>query len=169
MQNWSVQRATAGKEYELNKEVISIGRAPTCDVVLEDQYASRQHAELRRVETAYQVHDLHSKNGVMVDGIRLALGGTAWLQDGSEVQFASTRFRVQDPSATLTAPALIAVREPGLRVEQATRQVFVDGMVLDPPLSVKQFDLSGIFIKTGRVEQDEIAQAASAKLRGRYL
>ena len=38
------------------------------EIMLEDQYASRQHAEVRRIESAYQVHDLHSKNGVLVDG-----------------------------------------------------------------------------------------------------
>jgi hypothetical protein len=158
----------AGKEYELNKEIISIGRANNCDVVLDDQYASRQHAEIRWIESVYQVHDLQSKNGVLVDGVRLALGATAWLQDGSELQFASTRFRFQDPSATLTAPALIAVREPGLRVEAATRQVFVDGIVLDPPLSVKQFDLLWyLYQNRGRVvSKDEIAQAVWPEAEG---
>jgi DNA-binding response OmpR family regulator len=158
----------AGTEYELEKEIITVGRAPTCEIMLEDQYASRQHAELRRIESAYQVHDLHSKNGVLVDGVRLAPGATAWLQDGSEVQFASTRFRFQDPSATLTAPALIAVREPGLRVEAPTRQVFVDGVVLDPPLSVKQFDLLWyLYQNRGRVvSKDEIAQAVWPEAQG---
>jgi DNA-binding response OmpR family regulator len=158
----------AGTEYELTKEIITVGRGNTSDIVLEDQFASRQHAEIRRVEIAYQVHDLQSKNGVTVDGTRLAPGGTAWLQDGSEVQFASTRFRFQDPSATLTAPALIAVREPGLRVEPATRQVFVDGAVLDPPLSVKQFDLLWyLYQNRGRVvSKDEIAQAVWPEAQG---
>lgn len=158
----------AGTEYELTKEIMAIGRTPASDIVLEDQFASRQHAEIRRVEIAYQVHDLQSKNGVTVDGVRLAPGGTAWLQDGSEVQFASTRFRFQDPSATLTAPALIAVREPGLRVEAATRQVFVDGAVLDPPLSVKQFDLLWyLYQNRGRVvSKDEIAQAVWPEAQG---
>ncbi|RIK39216.1 MAG: transcriptional regulator [Chloroflexi bacterium] len=158
----------AGTEYELTKEIIAVGRSNTSDIVLEDQFASRQHAEIRRVEVTYQVHDLKSKNGVTVDGVRLAPGGTAWLQDGSEVQFASTRFRFQDPSATLTAPALIAVREPGLRVEPATRQVFVDGAVLDPPLSVKQFDLLWyLYQNRGRVvSKDEIAQAVWPEAQG---
>jgi DNA-binding response OmpR family regulator len=158
----------AGKEYELVKELINIGRASTSDIVLDDQFASRQHAEIRRIDGAYQVHDLQSKNGVLVDGVLLAKGATAWLQDGSEVQFASTRYRFQDPSATLTAPALIAVREPGLRVELATRQVFVDGVVLDPPLSVKQFDLLWyLYQNRGRVvSKDEIAQAVWPEAQG---
>jgi DNA-binding response OmpR family regulator len=158
----------AGKEYELTQELTSIGRAATSAIVLEDQFASRHHAEIRRVETAYQLHDLQSKNGVIVDGVRLPPGGTAWLQDGAEIQFASTRFRFYDPSATLTAPALIAVREPGLRVDIATRQVYVDGVVLEPALSVKQFDLLWyLYQNRGRVvSKDEIAQAVWPEVQG---
>ncbi len=158
----------AGTEYELSKAIMVVGRATTADIILEDQFASRQHAEIRQIDGAYQVHDLQSKNGVFVNGEQLATGATAWLQDGIEVQFASTRYRFQDPSATLTAPALIAVREPGLRVEQATRQVFVDGAVLDPPLSVKQFDLLWfLYQNRGRVvSKDEIAQAVWPEAQG---
>ena len=157
-----------GTEYELAEEICTIGRAPASHIVLEDQFASRQHAEIRRIEIAYQVHDLKSKNGILIDGVRLSPGATAWLQDGNELQFASTRFRFQDPSATLTAPALMAVGEPGLRVELATRQVFVDGVVLDPPLSVKQFDLLWyLFQNRGRVvSKDEIAQAVWPEAQG---
>jgi DNA-binding response OmpR family regulator len=158
----------AGVEYELTKEITTVGRATTSDVVLEDQFASRQHGEIRRIEIAYQVHDLQSKNGVVVNGARLAPGATAWLQDGSEVQFASTRFRFHDPSATMTAPALLAVREPGLHIDLATRQVHVDGLLLDPPLSVKQFDLLWfLYQNRGRVvSKDEIAQAVWPEAQG---
>ena len=85
-----------------------------------------------------------------------------------EIQFASTRYRFYDPSATLTAPSLFAVREPGLRVDLATRQVYVDGEQLDPPLSVKQFDLIWfLYQNRGRVvSKDEIAQAVWPEAEG---
>ena len=158
----------AGEEYELNKEIICVGRSADADIMLEDQFASRRHAEIRHIDNAYQVHDLSSKNGVYVNGRRLAEGATAWIGDGSELQFASTHFRFQDPSATVTAPALIAVQEPALRVDQTTRRVFVDGVLLEPPLSVKQFDLLWfLFQNRGRVvSKDEIAQAVWPEARG---
>ncbi len=151
----------AGTEYELAKAVVTVGRAADSDIVLEDQFASRRHAELRRVDGAYQVLDLESKNGVAVNGQRLTLGATAWIEDGSELRFASTAFRFNDPAATVTAPSLVAVREPALRVDVTTRQVFVDGVLLDPPLSAKQFDLLWyLYQSRGRVvSKDEIAQA----------
>lgn len=148
-----------GREYELTDEVTGVGRADTSQIVLADSFASRQHGEIYRIDNGYQIRDLGSKNGVYVRGQRLGPDGRVWLNDGDEVQFASTRFRFLDPSATVTAPSLMAVREPGLRVEMATRQVYVDGVVLDPPLSVKQFELLWyLYENRGRaVSKDEIA------------
>jgi hypothetical protein len=158
----------AGREYELDQELTTVGRSSTSTLLLDDPYASRHHAEIRRVDNAYQVHDLGSKNGVIVDGRRLPEGGTAWLTEGSEVQFASTRFRFQDPSATITAPSLLAVREPPLRIDAATRQVYVFGRKLEPPLSAKQFELLWfLYQNRGRaLSKDEIAQAVWPEAQG---
>jgi len=158
----------AGEEIELSQEVTTVGRAADAGVRLEDPYASRRHAEILRLEQGYQVRDLHSKNGVFIDGKRLEPGGSAWLTDGAEVQFASTRFRFHDPAATVTAPALFAVGEPGLRVDITTRQVYIDGVLLEPPLSAKQFDLLWfLYQNRGRVvSKDEIAQAVWPEAHG---
>ena len=71
-----VSGPNAGQEYELNQELIVVGRASEAAVRLEDQFASRRHAEVRHIDNAYQVQDLQSKNGVSVDGRRLPGGGT---------------------------------------------------------------------------------------------
>ncbi len=157
-----------GQEIELNQEIMAVGRAVDAGVRLEDPYASRQHAEILRLERGYQVRDLQSKNGVLVNGQRLAPGGTAWLSEGTELQFASTRFRFYDPAATVTAPALMAVGEPGLRIDPQTRQVYVDNHLLAPPLSVKQFELLWfLYQNRGRVvSKDEIAQAVWPEAQG---
>lgn len=158
----------AGAEYELIHDRTLVGRANDVHLLLEDQFASRHHAEIHREDSAYRVLDLQSKNGVFVNGTRVPLGETEWLADGSEVQFASTRFRFYDPSATVTAPSLQAVHEPGLRIETSTRQVYVDGAIVDPPLSVKQFDLLWfLFQNRGRVvSKDEIAAAVWPESQG---
>ncbi len=157
-----------GQEYELTQEVTRVGRALDCDIVLVDPYASRRHAEIWRREDAYWIRDLESKNGVYVDGKRLGPGAGAWLDDGTVVQFASTRFRFHDPGATITAPSLIAARERGLRVDPVTRQVYVDGRRLDPPLSPKQFDLLWyLYQNRGRpVSKDEIAAHVWSEAQG---
>ncbi len=149
----------AGTEYELSEEQMLIGRSADASVVVDDGFASRQHAELHYIDDAFRLHDLESKNGVFVNGSRLSPGATAWLEDGDELQFASTRYRFHDPSATITAPFLEALPEEGIRVDSATRQVFIDGKALLPPLSVKQFDLLWyLYQNRGRVvSKDELA------------
>jgi pSer/pThr/pTyr-binding forkhead associated (FHA) protein len=158
----------AGTEYELPPKPQIIGRSADAHIILEDQFASRRHAEIRQEDGAYLIHDLGSKNGVLVNGQRLEAGAVAWLEDGAEIQLASTLFRFHDPAATVTAPALIAVRESGLRIDLATRQVYVDGRQLHPPLSVKQFDLLWFLYRNrGRVvSKDEIAQAVWPENQG---
>ena len=153
-----------GIEYELAKNLLVMGRAVDCDIVVDDQFASRRHAEVLRNEDSYQIHDLQSKNGVVIDGHRLSAGGTAWLHDGSEIQVASTLYRFLDPAVTVTAPSLIALRERGLRVDITTRQVFVDGELLEPPLSAKQFDLLWFLYQNRNrvVSKDEISEAVWA-------
>lgn len=158
----------AGTEFELSTDTIQIGRSANADVKVNDDFASRQHAELHFIDNAYRLHDLESKNGVFVNGGRLGPGATIWLEDGDELQFASTRFRFHDPSATITAPFLEAVQRSGIRVEPATRQVFVDGEALVPPLSVKQFDLLlYLYQNRGRVvSKDELAKQIWAEVSG---
>lgn len=157
-----------GVEYELVQEITTLGRSTETDIQVEDSFASRKHAEIRRIGNNYQVCDLNSKNGVAVNGNHLAPGSTAWLDDGAEIVIASTHYRFMDPSATVTAPALLAVRSIGIRLDPATRQVYVDGALLDPPLSVKQFDLLHYLYRfRGRVvSKDEIAQAVWPEANG---
>jgi hypothetical protein len=47
-----------------------IGRAPECDVRIEDLGISRQHAEIRLTPGRATIVDLGSTNGVVVDGFR---------------------------------------------------------------------------------------------------
>ncbi len=74
----------AGREYDLSDTAVILGRSQEADVVLQDQFASRQHAKISMIEGAYQISDLGSKNGVVLNGRRIEDGGYAWLEDGSE-------------------------------------------------------------------------------------
>jgi FHA domain len=60
-----------GKRVPLDRDRLSIGRLSYNDVVLPSPQISRQHAELRRVNGAWWVADLHSTNGVQIDGQRV--------------------------------------------------------------------------------------------------
>jgi pSer/pThr/pTyr-binding forkhead associated (FHA) protein len=57
----------------LRQARIILGRAPDCGIVVPSGIISKYHAELLRVsDGAYEIHDLHSRNGLQFHGKRLA-------------------------------------------------------------------------------------------------
>ena len=151
-----------GRSVVLHKERMVVGRAPDCDIVLDDRFASRVHASITRLESAFAVEDVGSKNGVLLNNERLSTGIKGILADGAVVTFAQTRFKFEDPAATMTnlevEPSCAGTR---LVVHEATRQVKVNGVLLQPPLSVRQFELlQCLYLRRGQaVSKDEIAAA----------
>src|SRR5688500_11147853 len=65
--------------------VVTIGRAPENDLVLDHPSVSRRHAEVRRTPNGFTITDLGSANGVEVDGRVVARGGPAPLGDAAIV------------------------------------------------------------------------------------
>lgn len=80
--------ARAGEVYALGDEV-TVGRAPGCGVVLEeDTFVSQVHARLFRRGRETYVEDLGSTNGTMVNGVRI--DEVTRLHRGDQVQFGNT-------------------------------------------------------------------------------
>ncbi|HEY3352539.1 MAG TPA: FHA domain-containing protein [Polyangia bacterium] len=73
-----------------------LGRAESCELILGDRDASREHATLRRDFTGVTLTDLGAKNGVMVGRARLT--GPRVLGDGDEIVIGATQLRFSDPA-----------------------------------------------------------------------
>jgi pSer/pThr/pTyr-binding forkhead associated (FHA) protein len=58
-----VQGNDAGREFELADEAIVLGRDKDCCVLIDDEQASRRHAQLTLAGDAYAIEDLRSTNG----------------------------------------------------------------------------------------------------------
>ncbi len=127
------------QEWSLDQPEIVIGRGEAATVRLNDRQVSRLHARIRRTNGEYIIEDLGSKNGTFVNGQLLT--NPRPLQDGDEVQIAlSLRLLFVDSEAT--APVRLTLeRVPGLRLDPASRRVWVEGQELDPPLSAAQYRL----------------------------
>jgi len=131
--------AEASRVWPLSRlKPVTIGRNDDCDVVLPDRQVSRYHATVKWHIDHYTVEDLGSKNGTHINGQEVT--GLADLQDGDEIQIA-LRFKMAFVDAGATAPLSLEGAEPGLRLEVETRQVWVSGAQVDPPLSLHQFRL----------------------------
>jgi hypothetical protein len=61
-----------GTAHLLTAEVTSLGRGADNDVVLLGHNVSRRHAEIRWLDGRYILHDLGSKNGLLLNGRRVA-------------------------------------------------------------------------------------------------
>ncbi len=61
-----------GQEIPLTGDDLYIGRAPTNDIVFDDDATSRQHARLQHLPQGWLLSDLDSSNGTWVNGQRLS-------------------------------------------------------------------------------------------------
>ncbi|SRR5690606_35536971 len=72
-----------GARFLLDRDVVTVGRHPDSDIFLDDITVSRRHAEFRRDEGRFWVHDVGSLNGTYVNGTR---ADDRLLAAGDEVQ-----------------------------------------------------------------------------------
>jgi hypothetical protein len=74
--------------FDLDVPCAVIGRESQCEIVIDDPLASRRHAQvLRNPDGQFMVEDLGSKNGILVNGKKLA---RAALRDGDVVRIGRT-------------------------------------------------------------------------------
>jgi len=73
----------AGETFALENDRTSLGRAPECEVFLDDVTVSRRHSVITRGPDGFTLHDEGSLNGTYVNRRRVE---SAKLEDGDEVQ-----------------------------------------------------------------------------------
>jgi hypothetical protein len=69
--------------------VVVVGRAPECDLFLDDVTVSRRHAEVHAIDGSWELRDLGSLNGSYVNRRRI---DSQVLAGGDEVQIGKYRF-----------------------------------------------------------------------------
>ena len=96
-----------GRTYSLLGPTV-VGRAPECNLQLDANGLSRQHARLVVIRGGVQVEDLGSTNGTFINGKRVQRG-IAVADD--EIGFDQLRFRLtvpgrQEPASVVSSPAV---------------------------------------------------------------
>ena len=151
-----------GSRYILKKDVIVIGRSPSCDIVINDRQISRQHLIIRKTGAGYVLEDLDSKNGTYINGS--AVQGSVGLQDGDVVQIALARkfiFLGTEATIPLSMADAAQMGLGRLRMDIPAHRVWVMGQELDPPLSLPQFRLLALLYQHPDrvVDRDEVIDA----------
>jgi two-component system cell cycle response regulator len=77
----------AGRLHVITSDLTVVGRAVGCDLRIDDSSLSRQHCRIRKTNGVYFVEDLGSRNGTMVNGMRIQ--APQRLEDGALVQLAA--------------------------------------------------------------------------------
>lgn len=77
--------------FQLDREVVSLGRGSENDIVIDSGSVSTHHAEMRRVIGGYELHDLGSTNGTKLEGVRYPV---VPLQHGSLVHLGDVNFEI---------------------------------------------------------------------------
>jgi pSer/pThr/pTyr-binding forkhead associated (FHA) protein len=80
-----------GREHRIDDGAV-IGRAPSCEVRVDDPLISRRHARVLISELGVGIEDLGSANGLYVNGV--ASGGITPLHPGDVFQLGGTLWMV---------------------------------------------------------------------------
>lgn len=91
--------------YEISKDVTTLGRDITNDIVINDRETSRHHLRLQRSTDTVTVEDLGSTNGTFVNGKRVS--GLTTLQNGDMLGLGETvtlAFEIQRGQQPAAAP-----------------------------------------------------------------
>lgn len=127
-----------GQRWAVSRPLI-LGREPNCDVVIPDRQVSRYHARVTPTAEGVILEDLGSKNGTHHNGNEL--GAPVMLQDGDAMQISFVQgFLFYTSDATV--PLSDGAGRPGkLVLDHKSRRVWINQILLVPPLSAQQFRL----------------------------
>jgi pSer/pThr/pTyr-binding forkhead associated (FHA) protein len=88
--DFRLKNTNSGQEFRIDKVSSSIGRDPSCDIVLDQGYPSRTHAQIIFKNNILFVDDLMSTNGTFVNGQRIR--HTTPIVPGDLIKFSTVEF-----------------------------------------------------------------------------
>ena len=154
-----------------------LGRLPHADIDLDNPFVSRKHAVIEYSDSGYSIRDLASSNGTFVDGVRLDREPRS-LEGGEIIEFGKghvvAKFSIG--FGTITLPEESDSREAasrrdeapktitphGVAINIASREVYVRGVPVIPPLTGKDFEILALLYESPGVARSNAEIAARA-------
>ncbi|WP_243294761.1 FHA domain-containing protein [Geothrix mesophila] len=108
-----VHESAGTREFEIVDEEVHMGRELDNTLRLPDPSISRHHCVLRKVGGGYEIQDLQSSNGVLVNGNRVQ---SSPLRNGDRITLGQVQLTFQDPQSEVGATVAVnresAVKPP---------------------------------------------------------
>src|SRR5437899_11625311 len=122
-----------GRRFRFDAESVSIGRAGSNDLVLNDAGVSRTHARIERHGAAWMLLDRASVNGVELNGT--VVGAPTWLREGDRIGVGpvTLEFRVSAARKRCCWSANSPPARAGLRPVRGVCGGMGGGCALPPP------------------------------------
>jgi pSer/pThr/pTyr-binding forkhead associated (FHA) protein len=139
------------QEFNLGKTSISLGRANTNDIILNDVRVSRSHARLEYGTRGITLLDLGSSNGTRLNGVRIE---RATLRPGDTVSLGSQqlKYKVEDPSEDVGLTKI----DTQMQLDQTMNQEFL-------PVAINETSVPSLVVFTGektwRIDLNNLDQA----------
>ena len=144
----------------LDQPACLLGKSSAANVVLDNPYVSRRHVVISQRHDHFEIEDLGSKNGTLINGNRVEGGGHR-LRSGDRIELGRGQvvLRFQHWGSTVTLPPDGSSTSDDLVVDSRSREVWMRGLKVVPPFSRKEFDvLSLLYRRRGEAcSKDEIA------------
>jgi uncharacterized RDD family membrane protein YckC len=96
------------REFEIIDDEVHMGRELDNTLRLPDPSISRHHCVIRKVGGGFEIQDLQSSNGVLVNGNRVQ---SSPLRDGDRITLGQVQLTFQDPRADLGATVALSAQE----------------------------------------------------------
>ncbi len=122
-----------GQKFEIRPDLTEalVGRADECHFQINDANVSRQHARIHRDWNDITVHDLGSKNGVLVNNKKIGKGKR--LKDADQILLGAVRLTFVDPTAAIlqTLEGLPAFARDEESIEGSAADIDLDQLTND--------------------------------------
>ena len=103
-----VHESTGAREFEIIDNEVHMGRELDNTLRLPDPSISRHHCVIRKLAGGFEIQDLQSSNGVLVNGNRVQASP---LRDGDRITQGQVQLTFQDPRPEVMATVAINVQD----------------------------------------------------------
>jgi pSer/pThr/pTyr-binding forkhead associated (FHA) protein len=148
------------QEFLLNKDLVTLGRSTTSDIVLEEGRVSRNHAKVQCTSAGILLTDLNSSNGVRLNGQRIA---EAKIQPGDRIEIGGFALEYLAPVPDMAEEVTILNSENELQrtLHQMTVPIVLNDtsrprLVIQAPDRTWELPLEGDSYTIGRTPGNQI-------------